>query len=263
MSAASGYALVTGASRGIGAAFAQALAADGHNLILTARHAADLERVRARIVRPGIEVQCLTADLDRSDGAAGLLAAITARGWTVDLLINNAGLGSGGRFDTLPLARELEEVRVNIAALIELTHGCLAGMRERGSGAVIQVASVAGFQPLPFMATYSASKAFVLHFSLALYAEMRPLGIHVMALCPGTTETGFFEVAGIRPATGPGNTMASPEVVVQAALRGLHRRRAVVVCGGANRVMVAAERLLPRPLLARIVARVMKSWRST
>lgn len=255
------YALITGASRGIGAALAEVLAADGHSLILSARSAADLERVRQRIQRPGIDVQCVPADL-AAGGASGLLAAIAARGWRVDLLVNNAGLGSGGRFDTLRLERELEEIRVNISALVELTHGCLTGMRERGQGTIMHVASVAAFQPLPFMATYSATKAFVLQFSLALYAEMRPYGVHVMALCPGTTDTGFFEVAGIRPATAPGNAMATPAAVARAALRGLHQRRPIVVVGGANRALVGVERLMPRAALARMVARVMKTWRS-
>lgn len=256
----SGYALITGASRGIGAAFAEALVAEGRNLVLSARSAGDLENLRQRLSRPGIDIACLSADLNQ--GAGALLRELAARGLAVDLLVNNAGLGSGGAFAELPLERELEEVRVNVAALVELSRGCLAGMRTRGGGAIINVASTAAFQAVPYMATYAASKAFVLSFSLALYEEMRRQGVHVMALCPGPTDTGFFAAAAIRPLAGPlAGGMASPREVVAQGLRGLRARRPLVVCGARNRALIAAERLLPRPALAALVARMMASWR--
>src|SRR6185312_10221033 len=151
--APAGWALITGASWGIGAAFAEGLA--------------------ARVRRPGVDVECVTADLAAPGGPARLLATVAERGWAVDLLINNAGFGSLGPFAGLPAARELGEVDVNVRALVELTHGVLPGMRERGRGAIMQVASTAAFQPLPYMATYAATKAFVLSFSLALYGELR------------------------------------------------------------------------------------------
>ncbi len=251
-----GWALITGASRGIGAAFAAALAPE-YRLILSGRSVADLERIRAGCGRPPEEVVCLPADLNR-DGAGELLRAVNERRLAVELLVNNAGLGSGGAFSGLRVERELEEVRVNVAALVALTHGCLAGMRERGRGAVIQVASTASFQPVPFLATYAATKAFVLHFSLALHEELREEGIHVMALCPGPTRTGFFETAGIPPRA---DGMQTPREVVALALRGLERRKPLVVCGGRNRAMVAAERLVPRAVLARLVGMAMRSWR--
>ncbi|HVA64189.1 MAG TPA: SDR family NAD(P)-dependent oxidoreductase [Terriglobales bacterium] len=257
MSGKTSYALVTGASRGIGAALAEALAGEGWNLILSARSGADLEHLRARLARPGIAIQCVPADL-RTGGAAALLAEVARQGWEVELLVNNAGLGSGGEFAGLALERELEEVKVNVAALVELTHGCLAGMRARGRGAVMQVASTAAFQPVPYMATYAATKAFVLHFSLGLHEELRRAGIHVMALCPGPTQTNFFEVAGLGPRRG-----ATAEAVARQALAGLKSGRAVVVCGGSNRAMVAVVRLLPRGMVARVVARMMKSWQPT
>lgn len=258
MSGQTSYALVTGASRGIGAALAEALAGEGWNLILSARSSEDLERLRERLARPGIEIHCVAADL-RTGGAAALLAEIERQGWEVGLLVNNAGLGSGGEFAGLALERELEEVQVNVAAMVELTQGCLAGMRARGRGAVIQVASTAAFQPVPYMATYAATKAFVLHFSLALHEELREQGIHVMALCPGPTQTSFFEVAGLGPRRG----MATAEAVARQALAGLKAGRAVVVCGGSNRAMVAVVRLLPRGMVTRVVARMMKSWQPT
>ncbi len=257
MSGRRSYALVTGASRGIGAALAEALAGEGWNLILSARSGEDLERQRARLARPGIAIQCVTADL-RAGGAAQLLEEVARQGWEVDLLVNNAGLGSGGEFAGLELGRELEEVQVNIAAVVELTHGCLAGMRGRGRGAVIQVASTAAYQPVPYMATYAATKAFVLHFSLALHEEMRKQGIHVMALCPGPTRTNFFQAAGLGPGRGE-----TAEGVARRALAGLKARRAVVVSGGNNRALVAAVRWLPRRVVTQLAARMMKSWQRT
>jgi len=257
VSGSAGFALVTGASRGIGAAFAMALAAEGRNLLLTARSADDLAALRARLLRPGIAIHCLPEDL-RSHGATRLLDEIERRGWEVDLLVNNAGLGSGGEFTNLDLEREHEILKVNVAALVELTHGCAPAMRARGRGAILNVASTASFQPVPYLATYAASKAFVLSFSLALREEMRRDGVHVMALCPGPTRTDFFRVAGVAPRPGP---MPAPEEVVAEGLRGLRRRRAVVICGAGNRVMIAAERLLPRTLQARVVAAMMRSWR--
>jgi len=251
----SSYSLVTGASRGIGAAFAEALAAQGHNLVLTARSTADLEALRQRLLRPDRNIICLSADLNRG-GAEVILAALTERGIAIDLLINNAGLGSGGGFDSLSAERELEEIRVNVESLVALTHGLLPAMLARRRGAIINVGSVAGFQPVPYMATYAGTKAFVLHFSLALYEEMRGRGVHVMALCPGPTETPFFAAAGIRPRSG----MQTAGQVVALALRGLARRRAVVVCGANNRALVAGERLLPRKLLLKVVAGMIQKW---
>ncbi len=250
-----GYALVTGASRGIGAALAAALAADGRDLILTARGADDLERLRQQLLRPGRRIECVPADLSRPAGAGELLDQVGARGWEVDLLINNAGLGSGGEFDRLGLERELEEVQVNVAAAVALTHGVLAEMRRREHGAIVQVASTAAFQPVPYMATYAATKAFLLHFSLALWAEARAAGIHVMALCPGPTQTNFFAAAGI-----PARRGQTPQQVAALALRGLKARRPIVVCGGANRMLAASVRWLPRAAAARSAGWVMRNW---
>lgn len=253
------YALVTGASRGIGEAFAAALAARGRSLILTARGAADLERVRERVARPGLEVHVVPADL-RQDGVAVLLAAVARNGWTVDLLVNNAGLGSVGPFAESSVERQSEQVAVNVRAVVELTRGVLPAMRARGRGEIIIVASVAAFQAVPMLATYAATKAFDLSFSLALYGELRSEGIHVLALCPGPTETHFFEVAGARP-LGP---VHSPEYVVEQALRGLRQRRAMVVCGARNQGLRLAGSLFPRALLARLLGRAMQArWEKT
>jgi short-subunit dehydrogenase len=236
-----GYALVTGASRGIGEALAEALAARGRNLILTARNADDLERVGSRVRRHGIEVECVPADLSARSGAGELLDRIGARNWEIDLLVNNAGLGSRGEFAALALERELDEVQVNVAAAVELTHGVLPEMRRRRRGEIVNVSSVAAYQAVPGMATYAATKVFLLHFSLALWAEMRGEGIHVMALCPGATRTNFFAAAGMQAPRGQ-----SPQRVAALALRGLEQRRPVVVCGAGNRALTLAVGWLPR-----------------
>jgi short-subunit dehydrogenase len=249
------YALITGATGGIGSALAEALAAEGRSLILSGRRQPALEQLQARLQRPGVEVQTLAADLSH-DGAAALLAELQAREWPVDLLINNAGIGSCGYFSDLDPARELEIVQVNIAALVELTRGCLPGMKERGRGAIVNVASTASFQPVPGLATYAASKAFVLSFSRALAQELRPSGVHVMALCPGPTETGFFEVAKARPRP----PIQTPAQVAALALRGLRERRGVVVCGGLNRVMAAVAPRLPSALVTRLAGHEVGAW---
>lgn len=251
-----GYALITGASRGLGEAFAAALARRGRSLILTARSADDLERVRRRVLRPGIEVHCLPANL-AGNGAREVLQTLARRAWTVDLLVNNAGLGSLGAFADLPLERELDQVAVNVRAVVELTHGCLPAMRARRRGGIIIVSSVAAAQPVPRMAAYSACKAFDLRFSLALYGELRREGIHVLALCPGTTRTNFFASAGMRPRA----RMHTPEFVVERALRGFDRRRAVVIPGAGNRLMTWMGRSAPQALLARLLDPVIaRGW---
>ncbi|MGH9417155.1 MAG: SDR family NAD(P)-dependent oxidoreductase [Terriglobales bacterium] len=247
-----GYALVTGASRGIGAAFAEALAARGYPLILTARSGPDLEALAARLRRPELAVEVVTADL-AGDGAAALLRRIGERGWEVELLVNNAGLGSISPFTASVWEREREQIEVNTRALVELAHGLAPAMQQRRSGAIINLASVAASQPVPCMAGYAASKAFVVSFSLALYGELRPAGVHVMALCPGPTRTHFFEAAGVH-VNAP---MQSPEFVVRCALRGLDRRRAVVVCGFGNRVLARASAMMPRVLLVRVLGRLI------
>lgn len=251
-----GYALITGASRGLGAALAQALAAEGRSLILTARTAADLETQQRKLGRPGVEVQVVAADLAHG-GAQAVLDEVNAHGWAVSLLINNAGVGSLGEFTTLPVERELEQVRLNLEATVALTHALLRPMRARHNGAVINVASTAALQPVPYMATYAATKVFLLHFSLALREELRGTGIHVMALCPGPMRTSFFEATGIAAPSG----LQSAESVARMALAGLRRRKAMVNCHLRGKVLNPIERLLPRTIVARMAGQVVRSWR--
>lgn len=249
--------LITGASSGIGEVFARKLAARGDNLLLVARSEEKLAALCNELGRSDrIRAQYVAMDLSQADAPARLFAETQQRELTIDLLINNAGFGSMGDFAKLDLARELNMIDLNMRSLVELTHRFLQPMRDRKSGAIINVASTAGFQPVPFMATYAATKAFVLSFSEALWEENRAYGIKVMALCPGVTETGFFEAS--RMHKPPARVAQTPEQVVEVALRGLKLGRSHIISGLPNYLMVQTERLVPRSLIARIAGMVMR-----
>jgi short-subunit dehydrogenase len=250
--------LITGASSGIGEVFARKLAARGRNVLLVARSEDKLITLCNELGRSNsIRAQYVALDLSKPESPARLFEEAEKRGMTVDMLINNAGFGSMGDFATLDLERELNMIDLNIKSLLDLTYRFLAPMRERRQGAIINVASTAGFQAVPFMATYAATKAFVLSFSEALWEENRPHGIKVMALCPGVTETNFFEAArGHKP---PARMAQSPEDVVETALRGIAHGKSHIISGWTNRAMVEAERLAPRSLVTRMAGRMMRS----
>src|SRR5262245_15925048 len=189
--------LITGASSGIGAAFARKLAARGRNVLLVARSEDKLIALCNELGRlTSIRAQYLTLDLEKPDAAAQLFEETQKRELEIDMLINNAGFGSMGDFSKLDLNRELEMLQLNIRALVDLTYRFLLPMRERKRGTIINVASTAGFQAVPYMATYAATKAFVLSFSEALWGENRSHGVRVMALCPGVTASTFLEASG-------------------------------------------------------------------
>src|SRR5437773_2701930 len=240
--------LITGASSGIGEAFARKLAARGHNLLLVARTEEKLVMLCSELGRiKSIRAQYVAMDLSEPDAPARLFEETQQRDLQIDFLINNAGFGSMGDFAKLDLTRELNMIDLNVRSLLELTHLFLQPMRERKSGSIINVASTAGFQAVPFMATYAATKAFVLSFSEALWEENRPYGIKVMALCPGVTETGFFEASRMkRP---PGRVVQTSEEVVDVALRALKRGKSSVISGWPNRIAVETERVVPRSLI--------------
>jgi len=250
--------LITGASSGIGEVFARKLAARGRNVLLVARSEDKLITLCNELGRSNsVRAQYVALDLSEPDAAERLFAEAEKRGLTVDLLINNAGFGSMGDFSQLDLARELNMIDLNIKSLVELTYKFLVPMRQRKQGAIINVASTAAFQPVPFMATYAATKAFVLSFSEALWEENRPFGIKVMALCPGVTETNFFEAArGRKP---PARVSQTPEEVVETALQGLNRGKSHIISGWTNFFMTQSERLVPRSLVTRVAGRMMRS----
>jgi uncharacterized protein len=250
--------LITGASSGIGEAFARKLAARGHDLLLVARSEDKLIALCNVLGRShNIRAQYFVHDLSQANAAARLLEETQQRNLEVDFLINNAGFGSMGDFANLDLERELNMIDLNVRSLVESTHRFLKPMRERKSGTIINVASTAGFQPVPFMATYAATKAFVLSFSESLWEENRPFGIMVMALCPGVTETGFFEASQMqRP---PVRISQTPDQVVDVALRALKRGKASVISGWTNFLMVETERLVPRTFILRAAGSIMRS----
>ncbi len=248
-------ALVTGASSGIGEAFARQLAAEGTDVVLVARSEAKLHALARELSQQhGVRAEVIAADLSAPGAAQAVWEEAAKRGLPVDLLINNAGFGTYGVFDSLPMARETEEVTLNITALVELTHLFLPAMLEKKSGAVINVASTAAFQPVPYMAVYGATKAFVLSFSEALWAECQGRGVRVLAFCPGLVDTAFAEVAGTHlPFKG-----ATAESVVQVALKALRRGRSYVIPGGSNYRQSWGSRLLPRAAIAKLSERMMR-----
>lgn len=250
--------LITGASSGIGAAFARKLAGRGRNVLLVARAEDKLIALCNELGRlTSIRAQYLALDLKQPNAAAQLFEETKKRELEIDMLINNAGFGSMGDFVRVDLEHELEMIQLNVRAVVDLTHRFLRPMRERKHGTIINVASTAGFQAVPYMATYAASKAFVLSFSEAIAEENRLHGIHVMALCPGVTETNFFEASNIdRP---PMRTIHTPEEVVDAALRGLARHKTVVISGWTNWFTVEAERFVPRSMVTKVAGKALRS----
>ncbi|MBX5449493.1 SDR family NAD(P)-dependent oxidoreductase [Thermogemmatispora sp.] len=247
-------ALITGASSGIGLAFAQALAARGMHLILVARSEERLRQLAKELrERHAVRAEVIATDLSREGAATQIASVVQERGLSVDLLINNAGFGTYGPFVEQSAAREHQEIMLNVTALVDLTHALLPSMLARGEGAIINLASLAAFLPIPHMAVYAATKAFVLSFSQALWAEYRRQGLRVLAVCPGPVATNFFAVMGTSQEGMPG-LILSPEQVVTASLRALERGRSQVVPGLLNKLMAFSTRLVPRTLGARVAA---------
>lgn len=251
--------LITGASSGIGEAFARRLAADGHDLVLVARSEKALHELCDELMlKHKITAHYVVLDLSEADSVYKLLAETTRHEMEVDWLINNAGFGSVGDFSKLDHDRELEMIDLNIRALVSLTHIYLGPMRERGHGTIINVSSAAGFQPIPFMATYAATKAFVSSFSEAIAEENRPLGVRVLTLCPGSTKTNFFAASNIdRPIQVKGQQTV--EQVVETALKALRKGKVKVVSGLANSVGAILGTHVPHKLSSRAVARALRS----
>jgi short-subunit dehydrogenase len=250
--------IITGASSGIGAAFARKLAALGRNVLLVARSEDKLITMCNELGRvSGVRAHYLAMDLLQPETPAQLFEETQRRQLVVDMLVNNAGFGSMDEFVKLDLARELEMIDLNVKSLVELTHRFLKPMRERKQGTIINVASTAAFQGVPYMATYAATKAFILSFSEALWEENRQHGVHVMALCPGVTDTNFFAASRMdRPAL---RTIQTPEEVVDTALRGLRRHKPTVISGWTNWFAVEAERFVPRSFVTKIAGKALRS----
>jgi len=243
-------ALVTGASSGLGAEFARQLARRGANLVLVARRADRLEELAAELrTASGITATVIAADLATARPGAALAADLASNGIVVDTLVANAGFGTFGPFDQEDPARVADEIALNVSGLVDIIHSFYPGMKERGRGALVTVASTAAYQPVPNMAVYGATKAFVLSFTEALWYEARHSGLRVLAVSPGATATEFFDVAGNGEQFGLRRVPASD--VVSRAMRILDRRRGPgsFVSGVGNGLAAfAAARLAPRRL---------------
>ncbi len=250
-------ALVTGASSGIGAAFARALHSRGEKLILVARRG---DRLRALADELGGEsaATAIAADLSQPGCGARLAAEVQERRLAVDLLVNNAGVGDAGPVAEADPARLIGMVDLNARAIVEVTRAFLPAMIERGQGRIINVASTAAFQPIPSFAVYAASKAFVLSFTEALSDEVASTGVRVECLCPGLTATEFQEIAHTKNVALNRTPAATPEQVVAAALAALDRRRLRVIVGFQNRLIVAVQRFVPASLVRKVAGRLMQ-----
>ncbi len=247
-------ALVTGASTGIGEHLAR-----GAHLVLAARSTATLEQLATdlRGTHPGTTVTVRTADLSEPAAPAALARELSDAGITIDLLVNNAGVGSYGPFAQDDPVAVAHQIQLNCGALVALTAQLLPGMLSRGHGGVLNVASTSAFQPTPLMAVYGATKAFVLSFTEALWVETRGTGVQVLALCPGPTSTQFFHTAN------PNDSFLtrgrqSPQQVAAVALSALQAGRGpTVISGTANQLSATGYRLLPRAVMARLAGRRM------
>lgn len=256
-------ALITGASGGIGAAFAQELASRQMNLVLVARSKDKLQQLASKLQdQYKIQVDVIVQDLTALEAAKSVFEAVTQKGLTIDLLINNAGFGDYGDFAERDGDREVNMLQLNILALVDITHKFLPGMRQRRSGSIINLSSVAAFHPIPYFSVYAASKAFVLSFSEALWAENKNYGVRVLAVCPGPTDTKFFQDAEFPSALADtiAKNYTSPEVVVREALQALEKNHSSVVPGNiVNKLQANIPRFLPREALVSLIANFAKN----
>jgi short-subunit dehydrogenase len=251
-------ALVTGASSGIGAEFSRQLAAAGADVVLVARRADRLEGLAADLAaRHGVTATAISADLAAQGASEKLAGELEGRGLTIDVLVNNAGFATHGAFVDEEPARIHDEMALNVVTVVELTRLLLPGMVARRRGIVVNVASTGAFQPVPTMAVYGATKAFVLSFTEALWGELDGSGVCALALCPGATETEFFDVAGADAQVGASRQPV--DEVVRIALASVERGRPSVVTGTRNALAARLPRLLTRRSTIRLAQRVMAS----
>ena len=254
------WALITGASSGIGAEFAERLAARGMHLVLTARREEKLIQLAEELhTKHGTRCEVIVCDLTKSEQIDHLIDEISNRQIDIELLVNNAGFAVVGEFEKTDSQEVLKMIQLNIAALTDLTYRILPDMLDHQHGAIINVASVAAFQPVAYMGAYAASKSYVLNFSESLWAEVRDRGVTVMALCPGVTQTSFFDVAGV-PGWLKKQRSQTPEEVVKTALHALEKRKLYTVSGWRNYFLTLAVRLASRKLA---VTESMKYFRPT
>jgi short-subunit dehydrogenase len=252
-------ALVTGASAGIGRAFAERLAARGYDLVVVARDTARLEALAKELeAAHGASVEVLTADLSSGEGINPVEVRLVDDARPVDLLVNNAGFGTVGRFHELPISKEISEIGLNVVAVARLTHAAIAGMVDRRRGGVINVASIAAYQPTPLNATYGATKAFVSSLSQAVHEELAGTGVNCMVLCPGFTRTEFQQRAGIDSSEVPNFLWQDADTVVTHALAAFDKGKAVCVPGGLNRTTAAFAGAAPSVVTRKVAGMIVK-----
>jgi short-subunit dehydrogenase len=252
------WAVVTGASSGLGRGLAGRLAAKGMSLVLTGRNEARLSETAQQIrsSAPSVAIETVAADLSTAAGVRALLDHVGDR--PIEVLVNNAGFGSYGPFAEADLERENQEIAVDVNAVVSLARAFLPGMIARGSGGILNVASTIAFQPGPYQAVYGASKAFVLSFSQALWAEARRAGVSVTALCPGPTRTGFVDALGADVGhTAIYKNLGEPEPVIEAGLRALDKGQSVVIPGFVNALLAVSGRLMPMGWITRVSAMLL------
>ncbi|GAB3790709.1 SDR family oxidoreductase [Spirosoma horti] len=257
------YTLVTGASGGIGEALVRKLAQNKHNLVLVARNEEKLAQISQQLqAQYQIQAPFIAADLTQPNAPFQIYEQTQKQNWEIDLLINNAGIGSGGEFAQLLLQSELDLLQLNNASLLAMTHLFLQPMRARQQGTIINVASMAAFMPVPYMATYAASKMFVRSFTEALTQECKPYNVQVMLFSPGLTKTNFNQAAGINNEKGVGlsadyDTAAvqMPEDVADELVNALAAKKAFHVSGSRNRFGSRLLALLPNAMITSAIAR--------
>lgn len=253
-------ALITGATSGIGYELAKVFAMHGYDLLLIARRADRLEKMKQEFAKTyNVSANYIVKDLAESAAPQEIADEIKKSGMVIDVLVNNAGVGVYGSFSHTEREKELNMIKLNINALTDLTKLLLGDMIHRRCGGIINVASTAAFQPGPKMAVYFASKAYVLSFSEALREEVRRYGIVVSCLCPGTTQTEFQKIAATDGILGSlrDDVMMDAHTVAEIAYRGFVRRKAIIIPGSKNKLLIVLQRLLPRSIVRRVVAKLL------
>ena len=255
-------ALITGASAGIGEAFAQQLAQRGTNLVLVARSGDKLQEIASKLKEKyQIRVDVIVKDLTEVNAAQSIFDITQSQGLTIDTLINNAGFGDYGEFSSRDGEKQIKMIQLNILTLVDLTHKFLPSMRSRESGNIINIASIAAFQPMPYLSVYAASKAFVLSFSEALWGENKDVGVRVLAVCPGPTETNFFDRANFPDSfAGKTSSISTPEEVVKDTLQALDSDKQTIVNGGfMNNLITNLSRFVPRKTIVGVLEKQFKN----
>jgi short-subunit dehydrogenase len=248
-------ALVTGASSGLGIEFARLLAQEGYNLVLVARTESALRQLAEEVKsKYKVEARVIAKDLAQASAPQEIFDELQGAGVPVDVLVNNAGFASYGKFWELKLSGEIEMLQVNMLALVSLTHLFLPAMIQRRSGKILNIGSTASFQPGPLMADYYASKAFVLYFSEAIANELEGTGVTVTALCPGPVQTGFQKRAAIEESKLiKGRKIMDAETAAKAGYKALQQGKTVYIPGLGNRILAQAYRFSPRKMATRVV----------